>query len=157
VIRPAAASDLPAICGLIRELAEYERLAHAVRFDEQQLGEFLFGPRPFAEVLLAEETGTVVGFALFFHNFSTFVGRPGIYLEDLYVQPAHRGKGHGKSLLRAVAALAVERGCGRMEWSVLDWNQPAIKFYESLGAVALNDWTIYRLTGEALQTTGTCG
>jgi GNAT superfamily N-acetyltransferase len=151
VIRAATFNDLEIICRLIRDLAKYERLSHEVRFDEKQLGEYLFGTQRFAEVLLAEEAGNVVGFALFFHNFSTFIGKPGIYLEDLYVQPEHRGKGHGKALLAVVARLAVERGCGRMEWSVLDWNQPAIAFYESLGAVPMNDWTVYRLTGEALR------
>lgn len=153
MIRAATLNDLETICGLIRELAEYERLSHEVHFDEKQIGEYLFGTRRFAEVLLTEEAGSVVGFALFFHNFSTFVGKPGIYLEDLYVQPEHRGKGHGKTLLAAVAALAVERGCGRMEWSVLDWNEPAIKFYESLGAAAMDNWTTYRLTGDALRAT----
>lgn len=150
MIRPATAIDTPAIARLIRALAEYERLSHAVTFDEARLREHLFGPRPFAEVLVAEEAGAVVGFALFFHNYSTFVGRPGIYLEDLFVEPEHRGKGHGKALLRALARLAVERGCGRLEWAVLNWNEPAIRFYRAWGAVPMNDWTGYRLAGDAL-------
>jgi GNAT superfamily N-acetyltransferase len=150
MIRPAAPADTPAIARLIRSLAEYERLSHAVTLDEGHLRQHLFGPRPFAEVLLAEDAGAVIGFALFFHNYSTFVGRPGIYLEDLFVEPEQRGKGHGKALLRALARLAVERGCGRLEWAVLNWNEPAIRFYRSLGAVPMNEWTGYRLAGEAL-------
>ena len=150
MIRPATKDDVPAIAKLIRDLAEYERLSHAVVLDESRLREDLFGPRPYAEVLLAEDAGRIVGFALFFHNYSTFLARPGIYLEDLFVEPEHRGKGHGKALLRAIARLAVERGCGRLEWSVLDWNEPSIQFYQSLGAKPLDDWTAYRLTGEAL-------
>ena len=150
MIRPATAADVPEIAKLIRDLAEYERLSHAVVLDEDRLREHLFGPRPFAEVLLAVDAGAVVGFALFFHNYSTFLARPGIYLEDLFVEPAHRGKGHGKALLRAIAKLAEDRGCGRLEWSVLNWNEPAIRFYESLGAKPLGDWTAYRLTGDAL-------
>ena len=151
MIRPATAADTPAICRLIHGLAEYEKLSHTVVLDEDRLREHLFGPRPFAEVLIAEEAGTVVGFVLFFHNYSTFLGKPGIYLEDLFVEPSHRGSGHGKALLLALARLAVERGCGRLEWSVLDWNQPAIDFYRSLGAVPMDEWSIFRLTGEALQ------
>jgi GNAT superfamily N-acetyltransferase len=154
MIRPATAEDTPTICRLIRGLAEYERLAHVVALDEARMRAHLFGLRPFAEVLLAEEAGTVVGFALFFPNYSTFLAQPGIYLEDLFVEPAHRGKGHGKALLQAVARLAVERGCGRLEWSVLNWNESAIRFYESLGAVPLDDWTVYRLTGPALRKAG---
>lgn len=154
MIRPATAADTPIICELIRALAEYERLAHEVKLDEDQLREQLFGPRPFAEVLLAEEAGAVVGFALYFYNFSTFLGRPGIYLEDLFVKPEQRAQGHGKALLKALARLAVERSCGRFEWSVLDWNQPAINFYRALGAVAMDEWTVYRLTGAALQAVG---
>jgi len=151
MIRTATADDGPTICRLIRALAEYEQLSHEVILDENQLREHLFGPRPYAEVLLAEDKGEVVGFALFFHNYSTFQGRPGLYLEDLFVRPEYRGKGHGKALLRAVARLAVERGCGRLEWSVLNWNEAAIGFYRSLGAVSLEGWTEYRLTGEALR------
>jgi GNAT superfamily N-acetyltransferase len=151
MIRPAARDDLPAIARLIRGLAEYERLSHAVTLDEARLREHLFGPRPYAEVLLAEDTRRVVGFALFFHNYSTFRGRPGLYLEDLFVEPEHRGRGFGKALLLELARLAVERGCARLEWSVLNWNQPAIDFYRKLGAVALDEWTQYRLTGEALE------
>jgi GNAT superfamily N-acetyltransferase len=151
MIRPATAADTPTICRLIRDLAEYERLAHAVVLEEDRLREHLFGPRPYAEVLLAEEAGAVVGFALFFHNYSTFRGRPGIYLEDLFVEPAHRGKGHGKALLRALARLALERGCSRLEWAVLNWNEPSIQFYRALGAVPMNEWTTYRLTDAALE------
>src|SRR5438552_2527057 len=134
MIRFATITDTKTICQLIRDLAEYERLAHEVVLDEERVREHLFGPRPFAEVLLAEEAGFVVGFALFFHNYSTFLGQPGIYLEDLFVQPEHRGKGHGKALLAALAQLAVERDCGRLEWAVLNWNEPAIRFYRALGA-----------------------
>ena len=150
MIRPATIEDTPTICRLIRALAEYEQLAQEVILDEARLREHLFGPRPFAEVLLAEEEGAVIGFALFFHNYSTFLSRPGLYLEDLFVVPEHRGKGHGKALLSAVARLAVERGCGRLEWSVLDWNEPALRFYGALGAQPVAGWTVYRLTGEAL-------
>jgi GNAT superfamily N-acetyltransferase len=149
-IRPANVEDAPTICRLIRGLAEYERLTHEAMFDDAQLAEHLFGPRPYAEVLLAEDGGQAVGFALFFHNYSTFVGKPGIYLEDLFVLPEYRGRGHGKALLQAVARVAVERGCGRMEWSALDWNKPAIEFYQSFGAVPLSDWTTFRMSGERL-------
>jgi len=142
--------DTKTIARLIQALAEYEKLSHEVRLDESRLREHLFGPRPFAEVLLAEEKGEVVGFALFFHNYSTFVGRPGIYLEDLFAEPAHRGQGHGKALLVELARLAVERGCGRIEWAVLNWNEPAIQFYRSLGAVSMDTWQTYRLSGDAL-------
>jgi GNAT superfamily N-acetyltransferase len=150
MIRPATVADTPVIARLIRALAEYERLAHAVTLDEGALREHLFGPRPFAEVLLAEEDGAVIGFALFFHNYTTFAGKPTLYLEDLFVEPEHRGRGHGKALLRALAGLAVERSCARLEWSVLNWNEPAIGFYRSLGAVPMDQWTVYRLTGDAL-------
>src|SRR5262245_55610542 len=150
MIRPATPADVPAIAQLIRDLAEYERLAHAVTFDESKLREYLFGPRPYCEVLIAEDGGEVVGFALFFHNYSTFRGQPGIYLEDLFVKPERRGKGHGKALLKALAKLALERDCGRLEWSVLNWNTPAIEFYKALGANAMDEWTVYRLTDEAL-------
>lgn len=151
MIRPATAADTPTIAALIRALADYERLAHAVSLEEDQLREHLFGARPFAEVLLADDAGAVAGFALFFHNFSTFRGQPGVYLEDLFVRPECRGRGHGKALLAAVARLAVERGCGRIDWTVLDWNEPALRFYRALGAVPLDDWTLYRLSGDALQ------
>jgi GNAT superfamily N-acetyltransferase len=150
MIRPAQKSDTRTIAELIRALAEYERLTHEVVLDEDRLLDHLFGPRPYAEVLLAEQSTEVVGFALFFHNYSTFLGKPGIYLEDLFVKPEHRGKGHGKALLAALARLAIERGCGRLEWSVLDWNQPSIDFYRSLGARPMNGWNIFRLTGEPL-------
>jgi GNAT superfamily N-acetyltransferase len=150
MIRPATADDTPTIATLIRALADYERLSHAVVLDEKQLREHLFGPRPFAEVLLAEEADAVAGFALFFHSFSTFRGQPGLYLEDLFVRPEFRGRGHGKALLAALARLAVERGCGRVEWAVLDWNEPAMRFYRALGAVPMDDWTLYRLTDDAL-------
>lgn len=152
MIRSATPTDVPTIAALIRELAEYEKLAHAVVLDEARLNDHLFGPRPYAECLLAEEGGEPVGFALFFHNYSTFLAKPGVYLEDLFVRPAHRGAGYGKALLVALAKLAVERGCGRMEWSVLDWNEPAIGFYKRIGAKPEDEWTVYRLTGEALST-----
>jgi GNAT superfamily N-acetyltransferase len=151
MIRSATPADIPAIASLIRALAEYEKLSHVVVLREEDLRQHLFGERRYAEVILAEEAGTVVGFALFFHNYSTFLTKPGIYLEDLFVRPEHRGKGHGKALLTHLAKLAVERGCGRFEWSVLDWNTPAIEFYESLGAVCMEDWNLYRLTGEPLK------
>jgi GNAT superfamily N-acetyltransferase len=150
MIRFATPNDAPDICRLIRALAEYERLTHEVTLDEARVREHLFGPRPFVEVLLAEEAGRVVGFALFFHNYSTFWARPGLYLEDLFVEPEYRGKGHGKALLASLARLAIERGCCKLNWVVLDWNKPAIEFYRSLGAVALDEWKVYRLTGPAL-------
>ena len=149
-IRPAAPADLPLICALIRDLAEYERLADQVRFDPHVLGEKLFGTRPYAEVVIGELDGAAQGFALFFHNFSTFEGRPGIYLEDLFVRETARGSGLGQALLAHLAALAVERDCARLEWSVLDWNAPAIGFYHKLGARAMDDWTLMRLDGAAL-------
>jgi GNAT superfamily N-acetyltransferase len=154
MIRAATPQDVPAIARLIRGLADYERLSHVVRLEEGRLREHLFGSHPFAEVLLAEEAGAVVGFALFFHNYSTFLAQPGIYLEDLFVEPAHRGHGHGKQLLQALARLALERGCGRLEWAVLNWNELALQFYRSLGAEPMNEWTVYRLTGESLQRLG---
>jgi len=150
-LRPAVRADIPEILRLIRALAEYEKLSGEVVATEAALDTTLFGDRPAAEVLLAEDQGRAVGFALFFPNYSTFLGKPGIYLEDLFVEPAQRGKGTGKALLKAVAKLAVERGCGRFEWSVLDWNEPAIGFYKSLGAKPMDDWTIMRVTGEALE------
>ena len=153
-IRPAIAADLPLIGELIRALAEYEKLAHEVRFDETVMGEKLFGARPYAEVLIGEIDGAAQGFALFFHNFSTFEGRPGIYLEDLFVRPEARGSGLGKALLARLAALAVERDCARLEWSVLDWNEPAIGFYKKLGARLMDDWTVMRVDGDALRQLG---
>ena len=149
-IRTARRDDLDAIIGFIRALAEYERLADAVVLDRATLAGHLFGARPMAEVLIAEIDGAPVGFALFFHNFSTFEGRPGIYLEDLFVSPDARGSGAGKALLARLATLAVERGCARLEWSVLDWNAPAIAFYRSLGAISMDGWTINRVEGAAL-------
>jgi GNAT superfamily N-acetyltransferase len=149
-IRPATRSDLPLIAQFIRDLAEYERLAHEVRFDEAELGARLFGARPFAEVLIGEIDRRPQGFALFFHNFSTFEGKPGVYLEDLFVRPEARGFGLGKALLSALAQIAVERECARLEWSVLDWNEPAIGFYKSLEAKPLDEWTVFRVDGEAL-------
>lgn len=149
-LRPARRQDVPLILGFIRELAEYEKLSHQVVADEAQLAANLFGPHPYAEVLIGEVDGEPAGFALFFHNFSTFLGKPGIYLEDLYVRPAVRGTGLGKALLVELARLAVSRGCGRLEWAVLDWNEPAIGFYQRLGARPQDDWTGYRLSGAAL-------
>lgn len=150
-LRPATPEDVDAIVGLIRELAAFERLEHLVVVTPEILRPRLFGPRPAAEVVVGEVGGQVVAFALFFHNFSTFLGRPGLYLEDLYVQPAHRGTGMGKALLQHLGALAVARGCGRFEWSVLDWNESAIRFYQRMGATVLPDWRICRIAGEALQ------
>jgi GNAT superfamily N-acetyltransferase len=149
-IRSASATDIPLIAQFIRDLAEYERLAHEVRFDEAVLEAKLFGPRPYAEVLIGEIDGAPQGFALFFHNFSTFEGKPGVYLEDLFVRPEARGAGLGKALLKKLAAIAVERDCARLEWSVLDWNEPAIQFYKALGAKPMDEWTIYRVDGTAL-------
>lgn len=149
-IRPAAAADCPLIAALIGELADYEKLRHECHATAQALEASLFGERPQAECVIAEVDGEAVGFALFFHNYSTFLAKPGLYLEDLFVRPAARGRGVGKALLAHLAALAMARGCGRFEWSVLDWNAPAIAFYESLGAKAQNEWTIYRVTGTAL-------
>ena len=153
-IRPAAPADLPLIAQLIRDLADYEKLAHEVRFDEAVLREKLFGPRPYAEVLIGELDGAAQGFALFFHNFSTFEGKPGIYLEDLFVRPAARGSGLGKALLARLAALALERDCARLEWSVLDWNEPAIGFYRKLGARLMDEWTVMRVDGADLARLG---
>ncbi|ATB28058.1 GNAT family N-acetyltransferase [Melittangium boletus] len=150
MIRSATPEDVPAIARLIRALAEYEKLSHEVVLEQEALRRHLFGERPHAEVVLAEQGGQVVGFALFFHTYSTFLSRPSLYLEDLFVLPEHRGQGHGKGLLTHLARLAVERGCGRFEWSVLDWNAPAIAFYKSVGAVPMSDWTVFRVTGDAL-------
>jgi GNAT superfamily N-acetyltransferase len=149
-ISPATRGDIPAILGMIRELAEYERLRHLCVSTEADLERALFSTPVRAEVLVGTESGVPVCFALFFYNFSTFLGKPGLYLEDLFVRPAHRRKGYGRAMLIALAALARERDCGRFEWSVLDWNEPAIRFYESLGASVLPDWRITRVTGDAL-------
>jgi len=149
-IRPATPADLPLIAQFIRDLADYEKLAHEVRFDEAVLGDRLFGARPYAEVVIGEIDGAPQGFALFFHNFSTFEGKPGIYLEDLFVRPAARGSGLGKALLAHLAKLCVERDCARLEWSVLDWNAPAIGFYQSLDAKLMDEWTVLRVDGDAL-------
>jgi GNAT superfamily N-acetyltransferase len=153
-IRPAAARDVPAVHGLIRELAEYERLTALCTGTADELAASLAADRPAAEVLVAEVDGEIVGFALFFPTFSTFLARPGLWLEDLYVRPAHRARGIGTRLFRAVAALAVERGCGRFEWAVLDWNAPAIGFYERMGATVMPDWRIARVTGGPLEQLG---
>jgi GNAT superfamily N-acetyltransferase len=150
-ISNATREDVPFILGLIKELAEYEKLPHEVVATEDILKESLFGERPYAEVVIASYDERPVGYALFFHSFSTFVGRPGLYLEDVYVRPAMRGKGIGKALLVYLARLAVERRCGRFEWSVLNWNEPSIGFYKSLGAKPMDEWTVYRLAGESLQ------
>ncbi len=155
-IRAAEPRDVPAILGLIRELAEFEQLLHLVQATPEKLQTQLFGPKPAAECLVVDApagagSGPLVAFALFFTNFSTFLAQPGLYLEDLYVQPAHRGSGLGKALLQHLGALAVERGCGRFEWSVLDWNANAIRFYEKMGATVMPDWRICRITGPQLQ------
>jgi len=150
-IRTARREDAPEILSLIREIAEYEHLAHEVVATEPLIDAAVFGPRPCVEVLIAESDGKVAAFALFFQNFSTFLGRPGIFLEDIFVRPQFRRRGIGRALFRRVAAIAVERNCGRLEWAVLDWNKPALDFYRSLGAVAMSDWTTHRLTGPALQ------
>jgi GNAT superfamily N-acetyltransferase len=150
-IRPATAADVALLRAFIRELAVYERLEQHAVATESDLSAALFGPRPYAEVVFACVDGTPMGFALFFHNFSTFLGKPGIYLEDLYVRPEARGRGLGKRLLAWLAATALERGCGRLEWAVLDWNEPAIGFYRRLGAAPLDEWTTFRLTGPALE------
>ncbi|MBQ7930378.1 MAG: GNAT family N-acetyltransferase [Clostridia bacterium] len=148
--RFAESADCGIILGFIRELAEYEHMADEVVATEELLREWIFEKKK-AEVIFALENGEPVGFALFFHNFSTFLGRAGIYLEDLYVKPGHRSKGFGKGLLKQLARIAVERGCGRLDWLCLDWNQPSIDFYRSLGAVSMDDWTTYRLTGDPLR------
>ena len=150
-IRPATADDVPLIRQLIAELADYERLAHAAVATDADLRTQLFGERPAAEVLVGEVDGEPAGFALFFHNFSTFLGKRGLYLEDLFVRPAARGAGLGKHLMAALARIAVQRDCGRFEWSVLDWNAPAIGFYRTLGATGMDEWTVQRLEGDALR------
>jgi GNAT superfamily N-acetyltransferase len=149
-ITPASERDVPAILNFIRQLAEYENLSHLVIATEANIHEHVFGPNPVAEVLLAYWNKEPVGFALYFRNFSTFLGQAGIYLEDLFVEPEHRGKGIGKALLIRLAQIALERGYGRLDWAVLDWNAPSIEFYRSLGAVPMDAWTGYRLTGDAL-------
>lgn len=150
IIRAAQADDIGTIQAFILALADYERLAHEVKADRETLARYLFGERPMAEVLIAEADGAAVGFALFFHNFSTFEGRPGLYLEDLFVLPEARGLGAGKALLSRLAALAIERDCARLEWSVLDWNEPSIAFYRALGARPMDEWTVQRVDGQAL-------
>lgn len=149
-IRPTTEADVPVIVELIRALAEYERAPEAVVATEAGLREVLFGAKPGAEVLLALENGEAVGFAVYFHNFSTWLGRPGLYLEDLFVRPEKRGKGYGRALLERLARIAKERGCGRMEWAVLDWNDPAIQFYRKLGAKPMDEWTVFRLTEDGI-------
>jgi len=149
-IRPATIRDVPIILELIRDLATYERAPHDVTATEEQLTDVLFGEKQAAEVLLAFEGDTPIGFAVFFHNFSTWLGRPGLYLEDLFVRPEHRGKGYGRALLVYLAGIACDRGCGRMEWAVLDWNAPAIDFYKKLGAAQLEEWKIFRLTRDGI-------
>jgi GNAT superfamily N-acetyltransferase len=150
-IKEATEKDIPVILSFIKGLAEYERLPHEVVADESILRETLFGKRAYAEVLIAYYDDVPAGFALYFHNYSTFLGRPGIYLEDLFVLPPYRGKGIGKALLVRLAKLTKDRNCGRLEWAVLDWNESAINFYKKLGAVPMSDWTVYRLKGEALE------
>src|SRR3989440_3028754 len=146
MIRPATIADVPVILELIRALATYERAPNDVTATEESLTEVLFGKKPAAEVLLLFENKVAAGFAVFFHNFSTWLGRPGLYLEDLFVRPEHRGKGYGRALLIQLAKIARDRDCGRMEWAVLDWNEPAIKFYRALGAKPMHEWTVFRLT-----------
>jgi GNAT superfamily N-acetyltransferase len=153
-LRAAEPRDVDDIVALIRELAEFERLTHLLQVTPQTLHPHLFGDKPVVEALVAEAGGEVVAFALFFTNFSTFLGKPGLYLEDLYVRPAQRGRGIGEALLSRLGAIAVQRGYGRFEWSVLDWNENAIRFYEKMGATVLPDWRICRITGEALQRFG---
>jgi len=151
LVRKATEKDVPVILSFIRQLAEYERLSHEAVMTEDLLRQSLFGARPSAEVLLGYSGDEPVAFAVFFHNFSTFLGRPGLYLEDLFVKPEMRGKGFGRAMLVELAKIARERKCGRFEWAVLDWNEPAIQFYKKLGAVPMADWTIFRMTGEAIQ------
>ena len=153
-IRPATHADVPLVLQFIKELAHYERLLHEVVATEESLRETLFGARPYAEVSLGYLGDTPAAFALYFHNYSTFLGRPGIYLEDLYVREEFRGRGLGRAMLRSLARLAVERGCGRLEWAVLNWNEPAINFYKGLGAAPMDEWTVFRVTGDALEQLG---
>jgi GNAT superfamily N-acetyltransferase len=149
-VRAAVEDDVPLILQFIRKLAEYERLSHEMVATGEMLQETLFGEKKTAEVIIGEYRRSPVGFAIYFHNYSTFLGRPGIYIEDLYVDEEHRGSGFGFALFHYIVRLARERKCGRLEWAVLDWNEPAIRFYKKLGAVAMSDWTVYRLTGQAL-------
>jgi GNAT superfamily N-acetyltransferase len=150
-IRAAVEQDVPLILSFIQQLAEYERLSHEAVMTVETLRESLFGARPYAEVLLGYADDEPVAFAVFFHNFSTFLGKPGLYLEDLFVKPEVRGNGYGRAMLVELAKIARERGCGRFEWAVLDWNEPSIGFYKRLGAVPMDDWTIFRVSGDALQ------
>jgi GNAT superfamily N-acetyltransferase len=150
-IRPARPNESALVLDLIRGLAEYEKLAHEVVATEQDIQSALFGKQPSAECLIADLSNAPIGFALFFHNFSTFAGKPGLYLEDLFIKPEYRGRGYGRKMLAHLANLAVQRGCGRFEWAVLDWNAPAIRFYESLGAKIKHEWKINRLSGDALK------
>ena len=156
-IDPAREQDVPLILRLIKALAEYERLSHQVVATEATLRDTLFGPNPSAEAAIAYTGNEPVGFAVWFYSYSTFLSRPGLYLEDLFVLPAWRGRGIGQALIRHLARIAVERGCGRMEWSVLDWNEPAIRFYRRIGARPMDEWTVYRLTGDALTRLATNG
>ncbi|MEX3687734.1 N-acetyltransferase family protein [Paraburkholderia sp. BR14263] len=156
-IRAATAADVGAMHALMYELAEFEKLTHLFTGTADGLADALFGTRPAAEALVAEDAGRIVGYALFFHNYSTFLSRRGLYLEDLYVQPSQRGTGLGTAMLRALAAIALERGCARFEWTVLDWNTPAIGFYEKLGATVLPDWRVVRMTGDALEKLAAAG
>jgi GNAT superfamily N-acetyltransferase len=149
-IRPAELSDIPLVAALVRELAVYEKLAHQVVATEDDFANALFGPTPKAHAVIAEVDGIGVGFGLYFYNFSTFLGRPGLYVEDVFVRPEHRRAGLGRAIFKYLAKKAVAEGCGRMEWWVLDWNEPAIRFYQSLGAVAMDEWTVQRLTGATL-------
>lgn len=151
IIRNATEDDVPLILDFIRQLARYERLEQEVVATEETLRATLFGNPRFAEVIIGEANGEAAGFALFFHNFSTFIGRPGIYLEDLFVRSEFRGRGYGRALLARLAQIAKERNCGRLEWAVLNWNEPAIGFYQNLGAVPMNQWTVYRLKGKELE------
>jgi len=153
-IRPGTPDDASLILSFIKELADYEKMSDEVVADEDLINEHLFGKRKSAEVVIGYYKNEPVGFALFFHNFSTFLGRPGLYLEDLFVRKEMRGKGFGKALLKHLAHLAVKRNCGRMEWAVLNWNEPSIQFYKSLGAKPMDDWTVYRVTGKALKELG---
>lgn len=155
-IREASRSDIPVILQLIRDLATYERAPNDVTATEEDLIQVLFGDKPAAEVRLAFENETPVGFAVFFHNFSTWLGRPGVYLEDLFVKPEHRGKGYGRALLVDLAKIARDRNCGRMEWAVLNWNDPAIQFYRTLGAKPMDEWTVFRLTGDGIKELAGC-